>query len=226
MRRPVPSRNSPESPPARGRSRCPIPTMLRSSSTPSAGRCGRSPANASDRAIPNLSQALHLMNGELLNRKLVQGNGRLSRMLKDPKLTDETLVRRLYLLTFGRPPDPSRDNGGPGHPRRIPQPHGRCPGPILGDAQFQGILVQSLRTSVRTNPPDSREGGLSAARFAAVSVPDHFPLAKGRCGGGVVLAGATSVFGHVFPLYFARPASALAHARSTFAHRSCEWSPP
>jgi hypothetical protein len=56
---------------------------------------------------PNLSQALHLMNGELLNRKLIQGDGRLSRMLKDPKLTDETLVRRLYLLTFGRPPTPA-----------------------------------------------------------------------------------------------------------------------
>jgi hypothetical protein len=53
---------------------------------------------------PNLSQALHLMNGELLNRKLVQGDGRLSRMLKDPKLTDETLVRRVYLLSFCRPP--------------------------------------------------------------------------------------------------------------------------
>src|SRR5262249_53286538 len=53
---------------------------------------------------PNLSQALHLMNGELLNRKLVQGDGRLSRMLKDPKLTDETLVRRIYLLSFCRPP--------------------------------------------------------------------------------------------------------------------------
>jgi hypothetical protein len=56
---------------------------------------------------PNLSQALHLMNGDLLNRKLIQGDGRLSRMLKDPKLTDETLVSRLYLITFGRPPTPS-----------------------------------------------------------------------------------------------------------------------
>jgi hypothetical protein len=44
------------------------------------------------------------MNGELLNRKLAQGDGRLSRMLKDPRLTDETLVRRVYLLCFCRPP--------------------------------------------------------------------------------------------------------------------------
>jgi hypothetical protein len=54
---------------------------------------------------PNLSQALHLLNGEALNRKLLQADGRLSRMLKDPTLTDETLVCRLYLLTFCRPPN-------------------------------------------------------------------------------------------------------------------------
>ncbi len=53
---------------------------------------------------PNLSQALHLMNGDLLNRKLIQESGRLSAMLKDPKLSDGALARRLYLLTFNRPP--------------------------------------------------------------------------------------------------------------------------
>ncbi len=44
------------------------------------------------------------MNGDLVNRKLLQPGGRLARMLKDPKLTDQMLVRRLYLLTFNRPP--------------------------------------------------------------------------------------------------------------------------
>jgi hypothetical protein len=53
---------------------------------------------------PNLSQALHLMNGELLNRKVLQPDGRLTRMLKDPRLTDAMLVRRLYLLSFCREP--------------------------------------------------------------------------------------------------------------------------
>ncbi|MFO0910727.1 MAG: DUF1549 and DUF1553 domain-containing protein [Isosphaeraceae bacterium] len=52
---------------------------------------------------PNLSQALHLMNGDLLNRKLAQNDGRLMTMLRDPKLTDETLVRTLYMVTFNRP---------------------------------------------------------------------------------------------------------------------------
>jgi hypothetical protein len=53
---------------------------------------------------PNLSQALHLMNGDLLNRKLLQRGGRLSRLLEDPKLADLALARRLYLLAFNRPP--------------------------------------------------------------------------------------------------------------------------
>ena len=52
---------------------------------------------------PNLSQALHLMNGDLINRKLAQPDGRLAKMLRDPKLTDETLVQTLYGLTFNRP---------------------------------------------------------------------------------------------------------------------------
>ena len=41
---------------------------------------------------PNLSQALNLMNGDLLNRKLLQKGGRLSRMLEEPKLTDAALA--------------------------------------------------------------------------------------------------------------------------------------
>ncbi len=53
---------------------------------------------------PNLSQALHLMNGDALNRKLAQPDGRLAQMLTDPRLTEDTLVRRLYVLSFGRPP--------------------------------------------------------------------------------------------------------------------------
>jgi hypothetical protein len=53
---------------------------------------------------PNLSQALHLMNGDVVNRKLLQAGGRLAGLLKDPRLTDEALVRTLYLLTFNRLP--------------------------------------------------------------------------------------------------------------------------
>lgn len=54
-------------------------------------------------ADPTLGQALHLMNGDTINRKLTQSDGRLARMLKDPRLTDETLIQVLYRLTFARP---------------------------------------------------------------------------------------------------------------------------
>jgi hypothetical protein len=52
---------------------------------------------------PTLTQALHLMNGDLVNRKVSQPDGRLARLLKDPKLSDETLVQTLYTVTFNRP---------------------------------------------------------------------------------------------------------------------------
>jgi hypothetical protein len=61
----------------------------------SACECERSPD-------PNLSQALHLMNGDLVNRKVGQRDGRLMRWLRDPRLTDETLIQSLYGVTFNR----------------------------------------------------------------------------------------------------------------------------
>ena len=83
--------------------------------------CERSPD-------PNLSQALHLMNGDLVNRKVAQADGRLARWLKDPRLTDETLIQNLYLVTFNRPATPGRrDRRQPGLDRRGPQPDPRAP---------------------------------------------------------------------------------------------------
>jgi hypothetical protein len=57
-------------------------------------------------ADPNLSQALHLMNGDVINRKIADPKGRLARWLADPKLSDEDLIRSLYLVTFTRPATP------------------------------------------------------------------------------------------------------------------------
>ncbi|AGA29534.1 DUF1549 and DUF1553 domain-containing protein [Singulisphaera acidiphila] len=58
---------------------------------------------------PTMSQALHLMNGDLLNRKLTQADGRLTRLLRDPKLTNATLVETLYVATFNRLPSPQEN---------------------------------------------------------------------------------------------------------------------
>jgi hypothetical protein len=54
-------------------------------------------------ADPTLGQALHLMNGDAINRKLNQADSRLPKMLRDPRLTDETLIQTLYRFSFARP---------------------------------------------------------------------------------------------------------------------------
>ena len=55
---------------------------------------------------PNLSQALNLLNGDVVNRKVLQADGRLTRVMRDPKLSDESLIQTLYLATFNRPARP------------------------------------------------------------------------------------------------------------------------
>ncbi len=68
------------------------------------GRPTRATACECERgSSPTLGQALHLMNSELVQGKLAQVRGRLANAMRDPKLTDETLVQTLYRATFGRP---------------------------------------------------------------------------------------------------------------------------
>ena len=55
-------------------------------------------------AQPNLAQVLHIANGELINRKLADKNGRISKLVADKKKTDEDAITRLYLVTFSRRP--------------------------------------------------------------------------------------------------------------------------
>jgi hypothetical protein len=53
---------------------------------------------------PNLSQALHLLNGDTVNRKVTSG-GVVTRLLKENKARSE-IIEELYLRSFGRPPEP------------------------------------------------------------------------------------------------------------------------
>ena len=55
------------------------------------------------RKEPNLSQALHLINGNTVEQKIRQGN--LIGKWQKENLTDEEIVRRLYLKTLGRMPE-------------------------------------------------------------------------------------------------------------------------
>jgi hypothetical protein len=67
------------------------------------GRPNRAIACECERSSdPNLSQALHLMNGDVINRKLVDPKGRLATLLKDNQ-DDEPVIQALYRVTFARP---------------------------------------------------------------------------------------------------------------------------
>jgi hypothetical protein len=52
---------------------------------------------------PNLSQTLRMMNGELVNRKVSDGNGRIAKLIAAKK-PDETILKELYMVTLGRLP--------------------------------------------------------------------------------------------------------------------------
>ncbi len=52
---------------------------------------------------PNLSQALHLLNGDTVNAKVVTG-GLVKKLLKDGR-TSAQVIEELYLRTLGRFPN-------------------------------------------------------------------------------------------------------------------------
>ena len=52
---------------------------------------------------PNLSQTLRLMNGDMINRKVGEGEGRLSTLIK-AKDPDDYILNQIYENTLARPP--------------------------------------------------------------------------------------------------------------------------
>ena len=52
---------------------------------------------------PNIAQALHLLNGDFLNKKIADANGRIEKGLKAKRTTKE-LIEELYLMTVSRSP--------------------------------------------------------------------------------------------------------------------------
>jgi hypothetical protein len=54
---------------------------------------------------PNIAQALHLLNGDFINRKLAAPTGRIDSALK-AKTPLPAVIEDLYLATLGRPPRP------------------------------------------------------------------------------------------------------------------------
>jgi hypothetical protein len=56
---------------------------------------------------PDMAQAMHLISGETLLRQTTAKNGNLDRWLADGSLTDEDIVRRLFVAAVVREPDRS-----------------------------------------------------------------------------------------------------------------------
>jgi hypothetical protein len=53
---------------------------------------------------PNIAQALHLLNGDALNKKIANAGGRIETLLKAKK-TNEQIVEELFLVTLSRMPN-------------------------------------------------------------------------------------------------------------------------
>ncbi len=93
---------------------------------------------------PNLSQALHLMNGDLLNRKLIQPDGRLARTAQGPQAHRSGPDRPPLSAHVQPASHRRRDEAGQDDPGGGFQPGRRRPGPVLGLAQLQGVPLQPL----------------------------------------------------------------------------------
>jgi hypothetical protein len=53
-----------------------------------------------------MTQALHLINGESVTRRLADANSRLARLVQTAKITDSQIVEELYLAVLCRFPRP------------------------------------------------------------------------------------------------------------------------
>ncbi len=71
------------------------------------GRCTKA-KGCDDNGVANggLPAKLHLLNGDLLNRKLIDSDGRLNKLLEAGQ-SDETIVREFYIRAIGRNPTES-----------------------------------------------------------------------------------------------------------------------
>jgi hypothetical protein len=72
-------------------------------------------------AMPNIAQALHLMNGDFLNQKIAAPTGRIEELFKK-KTPTAAVIEELYLVTLGRPPRPEEAAKAEGWMAQAPSP--------------------------------------------------------------------------------------------------------
>ena len=84
---------------------------------------------------PNIAQALHLLNGDFLNKKIADPKGRIETLLTVKKPLKE-LVEELYLVTVSRPP--TEDEA-----KRALDWIGKAPSPKEGAQDLLWVLLNS-----------------------------------------------------------------------------------
>ncbi|MCI0739860.1 MAG: DUF1549 and DUF1553 domain-containing protein, partial [Gemmataceae bacterium] len=70
---------------------------------------------------PNIAQAMHLLNGDFLNKKIANPTGRIETLFKAKKELP-AIVEELYLVTLSRPPRPEETQRAMGWLQRAPTP--------------------------------------------------------------------------------------------------------
>jgi hypothetical protein len=86
-------------------------------------------------ATPNIAQALHLLNGDTLNKKIADPTGRVEQLL-NAKTPPAKIVEELYLVTLSRPPHADES-------AKALEWIGRAPSPREGAQDLLWVLMNS-----------------------------------------------------------------------------------
>ncbi len=86
-------------------------------------------------ASPNIAQALHLLNGDLINTKLSRGEGRIARLVREKKPLPD-VIEELFLVTLCRKP-------GPEEVRIATELIGQAPSPQIGAEDLLWALLNT-----------------------------------------------------------------------------------
>jgi hypothetical protein len=60
--------------------------------------------------LPAITQTMHLISGDTLQRQITSKNSQLTKWLNDPALTNQEIVKRIFLAAMVRPPDERETN--------------------------------------------------------------------------------------------------------------------
>ena len=130
---------------------------------------------------PNIAQALHLLNGDFLNKKIADPKGRIETLFKAKK-THEQIIEELYLVTLS-PATASRRKSKKWETlaARGGIAEGRLAGLAVGAAELARVFVQSLNLPVDTATPRDRRKAQGMTHAAPI-FRRHVGVCRCLCG--------------------------------------------